>query len=179
MLLVHIVDSSATVSSVAGGGASGWTMDQQSGDFFGPTQHDTEIWHGKVSSTGASDITVGFSSSLGASTNVDVFAQEFTAGLGSGTTWTYDTGGHLDNTTASTEVDYPSLAPATSGELYFGYAWVPGTASAGVTPGVTYDVTTDSNLVCFDPNVSAALAPVGAQDSSTNSASIAVLIKAS
>jgi sugar (pentulose or hexulose) kinase len=132
VLLVHIVNSTATVSTVLGGGASGWAVDQQFSDFFGATQHDTEIWQGEVSSTGPSAITVRFSPSL-AGTNVDVVAQEFTAGLGSATTWSQD-GGAGQSNLSSSAVDYPSLTPSGSGELYFGYAWVPGTASAGSTP---------------------------------------------
>jgi hypothetical protein len=177
VLLVHIVNSTATVSTVLGGGASGWAVDQQFSDFFGATQHDTEIWQGEVSSTGPSAITVRFSPSL-AGTNVDVVAQEFTAGLGSATTWSQD-GGAGQSNLSSSAVDYPSLTPSGSGELYFGYAWVPGTASAGSTPGVTYDVTFDGNLICFDPSVSAELTPAGLQDADVESASIAVLIKAS
>jgi hypothetical protein len=180
LFLVHIVDSSATVSSVSAGGASGWAVDQQYGGLFGATQHDTEIWHGKVSSTGSANITVDFSSSLtAAGTNVDVVAQEFTAGLGSATTWSKDGGAAQSNTSNFLEVDYPPLTPSAPGELYFGYAWVPGTASAGSTPGVTYEATTDGNLICFDPDVSAELTPVGSQDSDVESASIAVLIQAS
>jgi hypothetical protein len=44
---------------------------------------------------------------------------------------------------------------------------------------VTYDVTFDGNLICFDPSVSAELTPAGLQDADVESASIAVLIKAS
>ncbi len=180
VLLVHIVDSGATVSSVSGGGSSGWTLCHQYTDnpSWDPLQHDTEIWVGKVSSTGTSTIAVNYSGTV--TTDVDLDAQEFTAGLGTATTWTPDTGSGQDNA-ASVAVPYPPdppLTPSSSGELYFGYAWVPETAAPGSTPGVTYFVTNDGNLVCYDPDVSAALSPLGSQ-SLNPSASMAVFIKAS
>jgi len=178
VLLVHVVDSTDTVSSVSGGGASVWALDQQDSDAFGTTHHDTEIWQGEVSAPGTSDITVGFSSPL-TGLNIDVFAQEFTAGLGSATTWSKDVGADQSNAAASTEVDYPPLTPSATGELYFGYAWVPGNAIAGSTPGVNYDFTYDGNMICFDPAVSSELAPVASQDAAAESATIAVLIRAS
>ncbi len=181
VLLVHIVNSSDTVNSVTGGGVSSWSLDTQFGDTFpSSTVHDTEIWQGEVTSTGTSLITVNFSSSLTAN-NLDLYVQEFTTGGGAGTTWTKDgNGAGQANNSASFDVDYPSLTPTGSHELYFGYGWVPGTATGGVSPGsATFVVTADSNLICYDPDVSATEAPVGAEDTDSYSASIGVLIEAS
>jgi hypothetical protein len=180
VVLVHIVASNAKVSSISGGGSSGWARYEQYLDTpsWSGQPHDTEIWVGKVGSTGSSTIRVSYSQSV-KSTNIDLDAQEFDAGLGTATTWSPDTGSGQDNDASSTDVPYPALTPSASGELYFGYAWVPGTSAPGSTPGVTYDVTADGNLICFDPDVSTELAPVGSQTAWAPSASIAVLIRAS
>jgi hypothetical protein len=181
-MLIHIVASNATVSSVSGGKASGWARYQQYLDTpsWSGQPHDTEIWVGKVNATGKSTIMVSYSAPV-TSANIDLDAQEFTTPpplLGT-TAWSFDTGAGQDNAQSSTAVAYPALKPSASGELYFGYAWVPGTSAPGPTPGVTYDVTADGNLICFDPDVSATLSPFGSQTAWAPSASIAVLIQAS
>jgi hypothetical protein len=178
VLLVHIVNSTDTVSTVTGGGVTSWTLDQRYADTFPPsTHHDTEIWQGKVTSTGAHSIAITFSGSL-TDNPLELYAQEFTAGAS--TTWTEDTGAGLANAGPSLDFAFPSLTPVGSHELYFGYAWVPGTATGGVSPlTATFVVTAATNLIFFDPNVSAPEAPVGAEDSDSFSASIGVLIQAS
>jgi hypothetical protein len=178
--LIHIVGSNATVLSLSGGGASGWTRFQQYLDTpsWSGLPHDTEIWVGTITSTGSSTFTVSYSQSVSAA-NIDLAAQEFTAGLGTNTHWSRDTGAGQDNLGSSFSVAFPSLHPSAPRELYFGYAWVPATASTGSTSGFTYGVTADSNLIAFDPNVSATVSPVGSQTESNPSASFAVLIAAS
>jgi hypothetical protein len=180
VLMVHIVASTATVSSVSGGGATGWTRYQQFKDVpsWSGQPHDTEIWLGTVTTAGSSTINVSYSASVG-SVDTDLAAQEFSSGLGPTTSWSKDTGAGQDNVSSSTNVLFPTMTPASSGELYFGYAWVQGTSSAGSTSGVSYDVTADGNLVCFDTSVSSALTPIGSQPDSLPSASMGVLITAS
>ena len=53
--------ASLTVTSISGGGVSTWTKEKQfSGSFGG----DTEIWYGKVTTTGSSTITFSWSGSI-------------------------------------------------------------------------------------------------------------------
>jgi hypothetical protein len=180
VLLVHIVASTATVSSISGGGSADWTRYEMYEDVpsWSGQPHDTEIWLGTVGTTGPSTISVRYTGSV-ASMNIDLAAQEFTAGLGASTKWSKDSGAGQENTTPSTNVPFPTLTSSGSSELYFGYAWVPEVALAGSANGVTYDVTADSNVVCFDPSVSGALTPVATQTLTDPSASIGVLIGAS
>jgi hypothetical protein len=180
IVVVHIVDSSGTASSISGGGSTDWTrvaMYQDVPSWSGQP-HDTEIWLGTVSTIGSSVINVQYSENV-ASANVDLAAQEFTAGLGSSTTWSKDSSAGQENTTVSTNVPFPMLTASTASELYFGYAWVPEMAVSGSANGVTYDVTADNNVVCFDPSVSSTLTPVAAQTVPNPSASMGVLIEAS
>jgi len=151
-----------------------WTKAVQ---FAGSVGFDTEIWFGKVTTTGSSTITVTWSGSI-AGHNAEYGAQEFTAGYGSNTVWATDKTGTL-NQSSSTTVPFPRLTPSGSGELYFGYAGVANTASAGSTSGFTYAVTAENNVATYDPNVSGAVSPTAAQSPAGVSSSVAVLLSAS
>ncbi|MGD0811870.1 MAG: hypothetical protein ABSA91_19495, partial [Acidimicrobiales bacterium] len=80
----------------------------------------------------------------------------------------------------TTSYNMASLTPSGTGELYFGLAVVGGdTATAGSTSGVTYNVDDNGNLLAYDTNVSAALAPAGSQTGGTGVDSAAALFIAS
>ncbi|HLG66527.1 MAG TPA: IPT/TIG domain-containing protein [Acidimicrobiales bacterium] len=174
VLLVKAHSSSITVSSVSGGGASTWTRltSYQDGS------HDMEVWLGPVTSTGPHTVTVTFSAGV-SGVDTDLALQEFAASTGAQTTWSKDVAGGQANP-SSTAVPYPSLTPTSSGELYFGYAVLPDAPPAGgSTPGFTFDITADGNIVAFDPSVTSTVAPVATQTMADPSASLAVLISAS
>lgn len=162
-LMVLAVDNDTwadTVSSVSGGGVSGWTA--ASSPFLdGADGQIEQIWYGTVSATGSSHITVNFTGSVN---NANILAQEFSAG--SGTTWSVDT-------TATASSPFPSLSAAGTGELYFGEATAYGNAAAGTTAGVSYYVPTSNFLAAWDTNVTGTLAPNG-----TGHGSLAALLVA-
>jgi hypothetical protein len=174
VLSVKITSATATVTSVTGGGATAWT---RLVSFQDNTSRDLELWLAKVSATGTSSITVGFSSSV-ATNSVELTAQEFTAGLGSSTSWTKDSAAGQNNA-SSTTIALPPLTPTGTGELYFGYSRSPGEVLAGSTTGFTYDPTADGNMVLFDPSVSSAVAPTSTQSPANTSSAVGALIKAS
>ena len=172
VLVVFAAVTSTTtpkVSSISGGGVSTWTKGVQ---FDGSTGDDEEIWYGKVSSTGASTITFTWSSSISGHT-AEYGAQEFSAGLGSNTTWALDKTGTLNNA-SSTTVGFPSLSPSASSELYYGFADIPNAPSTGSTSGFTYAITADGNITAFDPDVSGAVAPSATQSPAGISSTIGV-----
>jgi hypothetical protein len=120
---------------------------------------------------------VTFSASV-SSTLVELVAQEFSSGFGSATTWAKDTTGGQTNASSST-VGFPSLTPTGGAELYVGYGYVANSASAGSTPGVTYDVLpTTANLYLYDTTVSSALAPSATQSPAGTSSSVGALLSA-
>jgi RHS repeat-associated protein len=166
-------ESSPVVASVSGGGVSTWS---KAIAYPGSaTSSDIEIWWGKVTSTGSSTITVTWTGSNPSYRELD--AQEFTAG--SGATWSVDKTGDASNSSA-TSYNMASLTPSGSSELYYGLAVVGGdTATAGSTSGVTYNVDDNGNLLAYDTNVSAALAPAGSQTGGTGVDSAAALFIAS
>ena len=104
------------MSSVSGGGVTTWN---KAAGFDGYLNADEEIWYGKVTSTGSSTVTVAWSGSV-SGLSTEYTAQEFNTALGSGTNWSVDKTGTLNNSSSST-VTYPSLSPSTAGELYFGF----------------------------------------------------------
>jgi len=174
LVFAELSTTTATVSSISGGGVTTWTKGVQ---FSGSGTTDEEIWYGQVTTTGASTVTFTWSSALTTQT-AEYGAQEFTAGWGAGTAWALDTSGTLNNP-SSTTVSFPALTPTGSSELYFGYAVPASTASAGTTPGFTYALTTLGNVTAFDPDVSGSASPAAPQSPANSSSSIGVLLRAS
>jgi hypothetical protein len=174
VVFAQVGSTTPKVSSIAGGGVATWTKGQQ---FAGSVGADEEIWFGKVTTTGASTITFTWSSSITGHT-AEYGAQEFSAGLGASTVWALDKSGTLNNA-SSTAVSFPSLTPAGSGELYFGYAVPANTASAGTTSGFSYATTAEANVTTSDTNVSGAVTPAAAQSPAGISSAIGVLLSAS
>jgi hypothetical protein len=123
--------------------------------FAGTTNAFTaRVFFGKVTSTSSATVTITWSGTT--PTSMETGGQEFTSTVGS---WALDVQGQFD-TTAVTST-WPSLTPAGAGELYFGHDIDNGVAVAGSTTGYTYDITTSSNGVAFNPAcTSAAQAPV-------------------
>lgn len=103
--------------------------------------------------------------------------QEFTASSGASTAWGVDTTGGVANA-VSASVSFPKLTPSGTGELYFSYAAVANTASAGTTSGFTYEPTTDGDMVAYDANLSAVAQPTATQSPSGVAGAVAVLVTA-
>ena len=163
-------DNTLTATSVSGGGVTTWTRAIQYVGINEPREY--EIWYGVVTSTGSSPIMFTLSGS-NAGFVAEYEAQEFTAGLGSGTTWSLDTTGHQENA-SSTTVTYPSLTPAGAGELYYGFADMPSTPAAGSTAGFTYFTTADSNQIAYNPDAgSGSVQPTSTQGSAGASSAVA------
>jgi hypothetical protein len=103
-----------------------------------------------VTSTGPSTISLGVTGTLGSD---ELEQQELSAG--SGATWSADTKGSTLTPTTGT-VTFRSLSPSGTGEVYFGYAGVNGSASPGTTPGFDYTATDSANLLTvghhYQPN---------------------------
>jgi hypothetical protein len=170
---------SFTASSVTGGGVTTWhkAFSYLTADGF----HGQELWWGVVTTAGPSSITVSYTSgaATGAATSVDV--AEFHSSSGAGAVWSADGTGKVDTNKSSSTLSYPTLTPGSGPELYFGYLAVPGTLSAGSTPGVTYQTDLRGNQVAYDPSVSSAITPTAvSQDTPPTStfASIGLLMRA-
>ena len=115
----------------------------------------------------------------GAATSVDI--RQFQSSSGAATVWSLDTTGKLDSGVSSSTLSYPTLSPSSGPELYFGYLAVPGTLSAGSTPGVVYQTDPRGNQVAYDASVSSSITPTAvSQDSppSTTFTSSAFLMRA-
>jgi hypothetical protein len=172
-LVVKVESSTITAASVTGGGVNSWT--RAVGPYAGYAGHDLEIWTGPVSTAGASTITVGFSGSVN-TVYTALASQEFSA-AGSNLVWTVDTGSGISNA-SSTTTTFPKLTPSGTGELYFGYAAVANTASAGTTTGFSYAATSDGDVSTYDTSVSAAVQPTAKQSPAGVSGAVAVLVSA-
>ena len=173
VVFAHSPVTTSSVSSVSGGGVTTWTKGVA---FVGSIGAEEEIWFGKVTATGASTVTFTWSASVSGHT-MEYGAQEFSAGLGAGTTWALDKSGTL-NGASSTSVPFPTLTAASAGELYFGYSTVANNGSSTSSGGFTYVPTNEANLAAYDPNVSGAVSPAGTQSPAGTSSSVAVLLVA-
>ncbi len=161
VLAVRMSNSSTNVSSVTGGGVGGdWTKLTQVHD--SKQNRDVEEWLGPISQTGSSAVTVHFSQGV-SGTKVELDAQEFTNGTGSSTVWADDVSASAKNDTASSTITYPTLTPASSGELYVGFSRANSSSSAGHTPGFSYETANTNSLYIYDPNVSSSVSPTASQ----------------
>ncbi|HVA02985.1 MAG TPA: IPT/TIG domain-containing protein [Acidimicrobiales bacterium] len=166
-------NNTVTVSSMSGGGVTTWNRAIQYDGVGEPREYD--LWYGTVTATGSSTINVTWSGPLGGMT-AEYEVQEFGAGLGPGTGWSLDTTNSQENP-SSTTVTYPSLTPAASGELYFGFMDMPQTPSAGSTSGFTYATTADANQIAYNPAVgSGTVQPTSSQFSAGASSGLAMLL---
>jgi len=146
LLLVEVTnnnDNTVFCTGLTGGGAT-WT---QVGTAFpstgaAPFPGYAVVFAGKVTATGAGTVTPSWSGTAPASYELD--GHEFTSTAGS---WALDVQGNLSVASGS---DWPSLTPATGGELYFGAAQNNGSASAGSTSGYVYSVTPNGNGCAYN-----------------------------
>ncbi len=173
---VGITTSSVSVSTIWGGGSSSWTKLESISD---PTNgRDDELWLGTVTSTGSTTLYASYSADLN-NAYVDLSAQEFSSGFGQNTTWALDNASTASATSSSGTVDFPSLTPAQSHELYVGYSHVTNSASAGTTPGFSYGITVGGNALAYDGNVSVAASPTASQSPNGTYDSVGALLTAS
>lgn len=179
VLAIHLESTTATISSVTGGGTTWRRVVGPFADHLSSPQGDNEIWGGVITSTGPSMITVSGTGSL-AGVNMFLDAQELTAGLGANTKWSVDgTNWGARANGISQTVAFPTLAPTTgSHDCYIGYAWVANNGGAGTTPGFTYRIDTNANILILG-SASGAVSPTAAQSPSGPSVSTAVLVNAS
>lgn len=127
MLGVYIGNTTARISSISGGGCTGWKAALASPYVSGNTY---EIWFGTVTSiVSNTNLTVTFSTTVADTVELD--SSQFTAGLGASTVWAVDgTQAAGISNPASTACPYPSLTASAAGELYFGKGTV-GSSTAG------------------------------------------------
>ena len=153
--------NNVSVSSVSGGGVNTWTKVTSGAN--GTNAGSVEMWRGVVTTVGASTVTVTYSSTPG--TN-ELVTEEFTM-HSANSTWAIDNSGVNYNTTTTTAINYPSLTPTNSSELYTGYSWAQYAISAGTTTGYTYVGTTAGDELAYDTSVTggAATYPTATQSS--------------
>jgi hypothetical protein len=180
VLAIHLESTSATISSVTGGGTTWRRVVGPFADNLTLPHGDDELWGGVITTTGPSLITVRGGSSL-AGVNTFLDAQEFSAGLGASTRWAVDgTSWGAQNNGWSSAVSFPTLTPSPgSVDLYFGYAWVANAGSAGTTAGFNYLTDRSANVVVYNGAVSGSISPAAAQSPWGPSVSMAILVKAS
>ncbi len=169
---------SFTAAGVSGGGVTTWNKARSYLTIDGI--HGQELWWGVVTTPGPSTITVSYTSgstsgNSESATSLDV--QEFRSSSGASTVWSLDVTGVVDTGVSTTAPDYPTLTPTSTNEAYFGYLAVPGSVSAGSTPGVVYQVDARGNQCAYDQSVSSTITPA-ASSSSQTFFSIGMLLKA-
>jgi hypothetical protein len=163
VLVVRVSSTTINAVSVTGGLVSSWATVTGFTDTL--TGAHVDVFYGTVTGTGSSTATITFSSS-NAGISTEVVSQEFASSI-PGASWVVAApAADIDGT--GTALTFPSITAAAGGQLYFGYAFVAGTAAAGSTSGYTYAVTTAGNLVTFNPLASGVNAPTATQSPSGN-----------
>ncbi len=171
------IPSGTAVTSISGGDATNWArVGFLAGD---GTVNRVEMWEGTVSSVGSSTISLSPSGSFG--NNDEITETEYTAaGVNAGTSWGVDTEG-THKSTGSATVAFPTLEPQSEGELYEGYAQVQHTpATAGSSAGFSYQVTGQSNIIAYDPDVNpiTSFSPTANQNASGEADTIGAIFTA-
>jgi hypothetical protein len=136
VLCVIVKDSATTATGVSGTNTNNWV--NVTGNWLDGTGTANEsIWIGQVHSFGTDTINVTFSGSV-ASIGIDLVATPFRSNLPT-PCWAVDAFGHQSNA-SSTTVAFPTLTPTidpTDGEMYWGHARVPSSASTPTPAGFT------------------------------------------
>lgn len=183
MVFVTTYIATGTLTAVSGGGcpASGSGLPGAWQRIAGPLTNNAatpvkiDMWMGKVTTAGASTITMTVTAN-----NVNrLSCKEFNTIGGLDTIWTQDGAGATKINTASTDVTFPTQTPSGENRLYVGY----GTNGTGLTTGQTagYSVELDfgSNPVIYGPDVAnSAQSPISKQTGSAVSYTIGALVKA-
>lgn len=143
-LIVVIILCIGTTTTCTGVSSSNVTWTPAAAAFTGPVNNFTATaFLGRVTAAGADSATMAFS---GATPSLRGAGQEFSSSAGA---WTFDAQAGLDNISATAAM--PPVTPAGSGELYQGFEFDAGSASAGSTPGYTFDTDAHGNGLCFNP----------------------------
>jgi hypothetical protein len=150
---INGTNASTSVKGVTGGGVNLWKEDIVHSD----EGYIDAIWWGVIASPSASStVSVDL---VGSDLADEIVAQEYTAGPG--VTWLAAEPGFRPS--ASTTIVFPKLTTTTPEELYFGYGFGSGIASAGSTPGFSYSPTQAGNIITWDTNVSGSVMPTAPQ----------------
>ena len=167
LFLVEVICVGTTSDYCTGISGGGATWSQVGTRLIGTANTNTAaLFAGKVTATGPATATLNFNNTPPA---IRCAGQEFSPV----TAWTLDLQGNLDGPGTNA---MPTLNPSKPNELYFGYEYDSGSATAGSTPGYTYEVDVHGNGLLFNPNCGAnAQTPTWA--SSACVFGIAVLIK--
>ncbi len=115
---------------------------------------DFEMWTGRPTSLGDSAVSFAFTGSVSRS-NVETGRQQFQSSL-STPHWTV-TGG-WDSYPSGSTIVYPALRVAAGGG-YWGYGKTTNVGSAGSTPGFSYDVTPQANVVAYSTSATGLVSP--------------------
>ena len=181
-MVTTVVTGTNQSIAVSGGGVTTWhALPSYNGTYeCTGACYTLQLFWGVIASTGSQSLSV-----TNSGTFVETSSAEFTAGPG----YTYSlqpsggTGSYSDTTST---VDFPSLVPSGSDELYFGYATVNGCVSSpGPTLGFHYYFTDDCDAIAWSgsaPNPSAPTATqhvAGSNQSSYGSDAVAALLVAS
>lgn len=110
------------------------------------------VWVGTVNSTGSDTVTVSFGTNPAGNCRFD--AREFHASSGH---VYFDVQGTLNSAGTA---NWPTLTPAHSNELYWGWCEDSGSAVAGSTSGFVYEIDSNSNASGYNLSVSSAFTPV-------------------
>jgi hypothetical protein len=137
--------TSISVTSVSGGGSSGWTRAEQ----FVDTANDLTymVWYAVVTKVGPATVTVSYSGST--SLPVELFADSYTTNTTA--SWHVVSAGGASTPSVSAKVNWPALkSGATGAQMYWGASEEHGTGTGGSSAGFAYYVSPEGNQFLDD-----------------------------
>jgi len=175
MVLFSNPQGKGLITSVSGGGVSAWSKVISDDSGGGGNTSAVDMWRGVVTSTGSSTITVTFNPGPGNPN--ELAATEFTMGSATGS-WVVDSSSTSVNSASTTNVDYPSLTPQGTKDLYVGYAAAQNTMSAGSTSGYSWVSTSLGHYITYNTTVNTTTQPSANQSPAGKSITVGALIAA-
>jgi len=147
VLSMQLHATGITISGVSGGNVANWAR-AASYDNAGtdPSKLHFEEWWGVADATGASPVTITYSSSLAGNWPIELISDSFTTG--SSATWSVTSGGGTSG--SSTPVLWPPLVSGTApSQLYWGASEEETQGGTTSTPGFTSELTQTPHNNCF------------------------------
>lgn len=156
-LYAAMIHDVLTVSAVTGGGCSKWSRVTN----LQANSNVVELWLGQVDQVATNPTTITTTWSGTPSGDSIDFASQMFKSAALIPRWYATAAG--TNASTGTTLTWPNLTPTTGADAYWGAVFVAQTGANGSTSGYTYGLTSNNNVILYNPAITAASAPTATQ----------------
>lgn len=171
VVCVIVKNSAITTTGISSALSTGWV--NVTGNWLDGASANESIWVGQMTGSGADTLNLTFSGSM-AGVGIDIDAHPFHSSF-TNPVWTPNVFGFQSNA-ASTTVAFPPLQADLGGNLYWGHARVPTSASTPAPAGFISNPDANGNPEMYNLSLSAGTASPTLQQASGVSNTIAITV---